>query len=421
MFNILIIDDNGEKIYEIESAIEELGLNINVNYVMEVKQACCMLEKNYYDLVILDVQLPSMKAKGAISVTGGIEILNKITELDSINKPLNIIGITAHDENYNEVETVFNQKLWHLIKYDKSSMDWKNCILNKVIYAYEAKQTLFKNYNISEKRMKVDCAIITAVPNEWNQLLRCGLDWKEYTEANDPTQYYYADFEKEGDVIRILSAKQSQMGMAAASMLTTKIINKFSPMLICMIGIAAGRKGEVKIGDIIVADESWDYGSGKIKPNEGSKGISFSSEIHQLSISASSKEILSKDYTDLLYQIRKKWNEGNGIEVNHDIKVHVGPLASGAAVVQDEGFVTNYILPQNRKLLGIDMETYGVYYATNNASSRKIEAISIKAVTDYADPHKNDDYQHYGSFISSQFLLENIHTLVKVNCCNFER
>ena len=415
MFNILIIDDNVEKIYEIETAIKELELDIKVDYVMEVKKACCMLEQNYYDFLILDVQLPSMKEKGAISVTGGIEILNMIIELDSINKPGNIIGTTAYDENYEEAKKIFNQKLWHLIKYDKASVDWKNSIISKIIYSYEAKQNLFKFNNIFEKRVQVDCAIITAVPNEWNQLLRSGFDWKEYSEPNDPTQYFYTDFEKEGEILHLLIAKQSQMGMAAASMLTTKIINKFSPRLICMVGIAAGRKGEVKIVDIIVADESWDYGSGKIKPDAETKEIAFSSEMHQLSISAASKEILSKDYTELLYQIRKDWNSRNGIEVTQDIKVHIGPLASGAAVVQDEGLVTNYILPQNRKLLGIDMETYGVYYATKNASSKNIEAISIKAVSDYADSYKNDDYQHYGSFISAQFLLENLHSLVKRN------
>ena len=37
MFNILIIDDNVEKIYEIEMAIKELELEIEIDYVMEVK------------------------------------------------------------------------------------------------------------------------------------------------------------------------------------------------------------------------------------------------------------------------------------------------------------------------------------------------------------------------------------------------
>ena len=45
MFNILVIDDNVEKIYEIEMAIKELELEIEIDYVMEVKKACGLLEK----------------------------------------------------------------------------------------------------------------------------------------------------------------------------------------------------------------------------------------------------------------------------------------------------------------------------------------------------------------------------------------
>ena len=141
----------------------------------------------------------------------------------------------------------------------------------------------------------------------------------------------------------------------------------------------------------------------------------FSPEMHQLSISAASRELLSRDYTDILYQIRKKWNARNGMEVARDIKIHVGALASGASVVQDEGLVKNYILPQNRKLLGLDMETYGVLLCCSKCINKKVEAISVKAVSDFADPHKNNDYQHYGSFISTQFVLANMHALLRNN------
>lgn len=414
MFKILIIDDIAEKIYEIKEAIDELELDIEIDYEMEVKKACSLLEQKYYDLLILDVHLPSMEQKGTISATGGVQLLKLITDLEILNKPGQIIGITAHDENYQEVKKEFNKQLWHLIKYDRASIDWKECIVGKILYAYDAKVQFMKINHIHEEHMKIDCAIITAVQNEWNQLFNCGIEWKEYAKSDDPTQYFYSEYESKGDVINILIAKQSQMGMAAASMLTTKIINTFSPKLVCMVGIAGGRKGEVELGDIIVANESWDYGSGKIKTEEQGE-ISFSSEMHQLSISATSKEILSKDYSDFLYKIRKDWNSSNGKEINRDIKVHVGALASGAAVVQDERLVTNYILPQHRKLLGLDMETYGVYYAAKNTTKKSVEAISIKAVSDFADPHKNDDYQHYAAYISTQFLLANIHDLLKNN------
>ena len=65
----------------------------------------------------------------------------------------------------------------------------------------------------------------------------------------------------------------------------------------------------------------------------------------------------------------------------------------------------------NRKLLGIDMETYAVYYAAQNAMNSP-KFVSIKAVSDYANQHKNDDYQKYAAFISIQFLLKKLDDIL---------
>ena len=54
MFNILIIDDIAEKIYEIKEVIEELNLEIEIDYEMEMKKGCSRLKEKYYDLLILD-------------------------------------------------------------------------------------------------------------------------------------------------------------------------------------------------------------------------------------------------------------------------------------------------------------------------------------------------------------------------------
>lgn len=56
-------------------------------------------------------------------------------------------------------------------------------------------------------RPEIDCAIITAVSNELNQLVKCGLERREYSEQNAPTQYYCTSFEKEGETLQILIVK----------------------------------------------------------------------------------------------------------------------------------------------------------------------------------------------------------------------
>jgi len=60
----------------------------------------------------------------------------------------------------------------------------------------------------------------------------------------------------------------------------------------------------------------------------------------------------------------------------------------------------------------VDMETYGFYYACENALLPKPEFFSIKAVSDYADNQKNDNYQAYCAFTSANFLYELMQELI---------
>lgn len=404
MFNILIVDDDTERNFEIQELINKIDINSNIDYATEVKQAMSMLEKNYYDLLILDVQLPSLNNRGTI-ISGGVHILDSIINLDTILKPSHIIGITAYDDKYEEVKEKFDKRLCCLIKYIKGSCDWTNSISEKIYYLYQSRLQFLKSNSIQNIDCKFDCAIITAVDNEWKELLGLNINWENFGLPDDPTTYYRGKYCVNNKEINIVIAKQSQMGMSAASNLTTKIIKNFSPKVIFMVGIAAGCKSEVELGDIIIANESWDYGSGKVvKESNGS--LRFKQETHQLNILPSIKEILSKDYSEVLYDIRKSWNNGHGEKISNDIKIHIGAMASGASVVQNEDLIDKFVLPQNRKLLGIDMETYGVYFAAKNTTKKTVEAISIKAVSDFANSDKNDDYQQYCSYISTSFAIK---------------
>ena len=55
------------------------------------------------------------------------------------------------------------------------------------------------------------------------------------------------------------------MGLTTASVLATKMILKFKPKVIVMLGICAGNPNEdIKYGDILVVDKSFDYQAGKV-------------------------------------------------------------------------------------------------------------------------------------------------------------
>ncbi len=88
--------------------------------------------------------------------------------------------------------------------------------------------------------------------------------------ADDFITYFKTTFIENGKSKSIIAATADQMGIAASSHLSTKMILYFKPQYLIMGGIAAGIKDrELGFGDIMVAEQSWDYGSGNVSSRKG--------------------------------------------------------------------------------------------------------------------------------------------------------
>ena len=110
----------------------------------------------------------------------------------------------------------------------------------------------------------------------------------------------------------------------------------------------------------------------------------------------------------VLGNIRMGWTEATPSGI---LKIHVGPMASGASVIADDEAARS-IATQHRELMAIEMEAYAVMAAAEYASDPKPTAVIIKSVCDYADAKKNDDWQKYASYTSAAFadqLFSNPH------------
>jgi nucleoside phosphorylase len=89
----------------------------------------------------------------------------------------------------------------------------------------------------------------------------------------------------------------------------------------------------------------------------------------------------------------------------HPPKLVAGPMVTGSAVVASKD-VQKVFKGQHRKMAGIDMECYGMYYAASNHAGALVRTLCIKAVSDLADRAKADDLQQYCSYISAAAMLE---------------
>lgn len=283
--------------------------------------------------------------------------------------------------------------------------------MNEVkIFLEEKKPSEIKNV-LKENHNAFDLAIITALnETEYEALLNLPVTIEQFNLEDDPTDYRKFRIGNTS----VLIATDDTMGMAAATSLTTKLIAKFKPKYIIMSGIAGGVKDKEKnYGDILVARWSFNYESGKYKYNIEKQQSVFEPNPEHVEMANSflSKINRLKLNRPLLNEIAQGFlvDEKN-IKPNANLKVFIGPVASGSAVIADSKRIDK-IRAGNRKLIGIDMETFGVMYAAKSFSNTQFtKAISIKSISDFADQRKSDKYRRYAAYTSAMFIYNFILT-----------
>lgn len=400
MISILVVDDNPLKLQKINRVLTDIdGISEkNITVVPDSISAKISLSKQSFDILLLDIQLPN-RIDQVAKADGGLILLRELRASKRFNLPSHIIGITAHDDSFEEVTKEFSEQLLSLVKYQETSDEWSNKLKKHIDLIITAKNN---SPNSIQKSYDYDIAVICALDKvELESIKRLSENWNLIEKKNDNTVYYSCTLKNGDRDIRIVAASSNQMGMPAAAVLSMKLIHNFTPQYLVMTGICAGIKSNnVSIGDILISEPSWDYGSGKIKDING-EPVFFPDPLQiRLNADLQSKLSIASSDTILLEKIKNSWP---GDKPDSSLKVHIGPFASGASVLAHVSVVES-ILRHNRKLIGIDMETYGVLYAATNCSKPRPIPLSLKSVCDFADEDKNDKFQRYAAYTSSQFL-----------------
>lgn len=403
MLRILLIDDSAEKIRRYEELLShytELSQDF-IDTASSVEDAETKLESKQYDLAILDLYLPLRHGDNP-SPQNSISLLRSLSEDDALNMPYNIVGITRWKDADPKYKEIFDSLLLAYIIYEDGSEDWKNKLKNKIDFLIKAQHSVqtqdYYNY---------DVAIINALQTENSHIIKSfGKEgWEEIKIPADLSTTYYAKkiHLQSGKEIRIVTCYSLQMASTASAALTTKVIYNFRPRYLFMTGIAAAtNRKDVSLGDILVADKVWDGASGKLKTDEEGNDI-FYPDFHELPLDTDIQAIIKRlsNNRELLNSIEMKY-ENESCKPKTRLRLHLGPIASVPAVLSSKDSVYN-LEKHCRKLLGIEMEGYGLYYAANNsARPRPKYVVLIKSVSDYADPDKSDNYQDYCMYNSAE-------------------
>jgi nucleoside phosphorylase len=409
VIQILVVEDNLHKQENIKQIILD-NTNIaqkNLSIVNSVKEAKKLLYENYYDLMILDLVLPVEVGLDA-DAKNGAQFLEDIHSSPMLKPPIHIVGLSGFSDKVNEYHEQFRMKLWNLINYQADSVGWQDQLKAIIFHLVKTRQRFIQ---APVKKHAYDIAIITALPiPEFEAILRLNSGkWEEVLVEDDFIKYFKTSFSNGDKTKTIIAATADQMGMTASSHLATKIILYFKPEYLFMAGITAGLKDrELGFGDILIAEQSWDYGSGKIveknKTSDTEIGeVFFEPDTRDIQLAADLKaKVINFKLRrgEILDKIQNDWI---GDAPSTKLKLHLGQIGSGSYVISSESTLKN-IKNHHRKLLGVEMETFGVYYAADHSSEPKTKAISVKSVSDYGDGTKDDRFQKYAAYTSASFI-----------------
>lgn len=227
--------------------------------------------------------------------------------------------------------------------------------------------------------------------------------WQEVGDARHSHVYRQASMKtNDGKNLRVIATTSTSMGLTAAAIATTHLVLQFRPRLVAMIGIAAGtHTGGKQFGDILVADPSVDYNSGKVVLEEGIR--EFQPDPYPIGLNPRLRSVLQK-YTSahqLFDDIRSRWTGATPPKAN---RLYLGPVGAADQVIDDPTRIIE-IQKSWRKLIGVEMETYGVYRAVEESPEPQPRAASFKAVCDFA-AEKSDSWQQYAAFMAAEFAAE---------------
>ncbi len=243
------------------------------------------------------------------------------------------------------------------------------------------------------------CAFIVATDTEMAAQLSA-FKWEKLPSSNNTDIFFKTEIQRNGKKYDILLSQTNEQGMVAATALSYKLIYNFSPKYLIMTGIAAGTvyenelSGEHEYGDVIVANTVWNYAKGKF--TSADKG-----EIKFGDIGFIPRPSLLKLDAETESYIRAAASAED-----NECRVHFGPMACGFSVVANKDIVEKQVRTQVSETVALDMESYAVMYAAQNCGEKHTVPIVIKSICDFADGRKDDKYQRFAAYTSTQFAKQ---------------
>lgn len=249
----------------------------------------------------------------------------------------------------------------------------------------------------------VDFVLVTALPEERDAVLNKLPGYIRLPPTNDDIRtYFQADLpiifaDQSAGSYRVIVICLLAMGRVQAVTATADAIRRWRPRFVVLIGIAGGIAAKnVKVGDILIADQIVDYELQKLTP--AGPEVRWDVQRADARLLEACVNFRNEAWQGLLRIKRPGRGKPNR---------HIGPLASGDKVIAFGDVLAKY-RDTWPKLLGVEMEAAGASTAAFQ-SPAKPGFFMIRGVSDLADENKGASHvkkwRTYACDIAASFAI----------------
>jgi nucleoside phosphorylase len=270
--------------------------------------------------------------------------------------------------------------------------------LSAVIVALDDQQAMDFARQVADE--SVDFAIIVALPKELAAVRRFFPELEQVTAGPSSSRSYYRGVvpTARGGSYRLVVTMLHSMGNLEAAHATADLIREWSPRFVLVNGIAGGlARQHQDFGDIVASDSVVYYELAKVRSGgQDRRSRQFPADptlldgILNLTGSAWRRRLPPRP-------------DGTEADDLHP-RIHVGPIASGEKVIAAVEAADDLRSTQPN-LIAVEMESAGVASAAFGAV-KKVGFLTIRAICDFADASKGDDWREYAALSAASCLRE---------------
>lgn len=252
----------------------------------------------------------------------------------------------------------------------------------------------------------IDIGIITIIPTEIKALLSIlnvsgNFEHQEYGDVNYLKVEVFSR-KMNRNLTIVISFLNKDSGNTECAIATTRFLNDWYPKLMCLVGISAGIKGSVKIGDVIIPNKIHDrtikaYKNKIYSPRtEGYSRSDFISGLMKIN------PLPSDDFTalcnrEIAFEINAAMKSARRLGVPEEdfdgnVSVHNGSLLSDNTLIRDDAYFDGIRENFDEKCRGADMESAGFIRACL-VEQGDFPWLIVRGVSDFGNNKKSDDFQ----------------------------